>query len=147
GSFGVHYRKDTGSGVLTIITLPLLDYKLSYKHDEFKKYFSICINQKEQKDKGQIKEKKAFEIGEDHLKLFMFLAAGIKIDSDIKDAFSQYFNKSIEIEGIKELEEVLVQQGLINSRKISDRGRTFINKKGLKSFIKVLEGRENTDEW
>lgn len=36
GVFGIHYRKNTGSGLLTIITLPLLDYKLAHKHDEFK---------------------------------------------------------------------------------------------------------------
>jgi len=43
GNFAIHYRKDTGSGLLTVITLPLLDYKQSYKHDEFRVLFFQCI--------------------------------------------------------------------------------------------------------
>lgn len=147
GNFGVHYRKDTGSGLLTIITLPLLDYKLSHKHDEFRQYFSTCINKSKPKDKGQSVKRKAFEIGEDHLQLFMMFAAGLKIDGGLQKAFSQYFNKNLEGESIKDLEEVLTKQGLIDSREVSDKGRAFIKEKRLKSFIKVLEGRGSTNEW
>jgi hypothetical protein len=147
GNFGVHYRKDTGSGLLTVITLPLLDYKLSHKHDEFKQYFYSCISKKRPKNNRQSKEPKEFEISEEHLQLFMLFAAGVKNDNDIQEAFNQYFNKNINWESIKSLEEVLTQQGLIDSRDVSDKGKLFIKEKRLKSFIKVLERRESTNEW
>lgn len=147
GNFGVHYRKDTGSGLLTVITLPLLDYKLSHKHDEFRQYLYSCINQKRAKNKRQSMETKRFEIGEEHLQLFMLFAAGEKNDNDIQEAFSQYFSKNINLERIKSLEEVLTKQGLINSREVSAKGKLFIKEKRLKSFIKVLERRESTNEW
>lgn len=58
GDFGIHYRKDIGSGLLTIITLPLLDYKLSHKHDEFQRYFALCVNKAKVVDeKKRISEK------------------------------------------------------------------------------------------
>ena len=77
----------------------------------------------------------------------MLFAAGVKNDNDIQEAFNQYFNKNINWESIKSLEEVLTQQGLIDSRDVSDKGKLFIKEKRLKSFIKVLERRESTNEW
>ena len=147
GNLGVHYRKDTGSGLLTVITLPLLDYKLSHKHDEFRQYFYSCINRKRPKNKRQSVEPKEFEIDVEHLQLFMLFAAGVKNDNDTQEAFSQYFNKNINLESIKSLEKVLTQQGLIESRDVSAKGKLFIKEKRLKSFIKVLERRESANEW
>lgn len=147
GDFGVHYRKDTGSGLLTVITLPLLDYKLSHKHDEFRQYFSACMNKTKPKEKEQTVEQEALEIGEDHLQLFILLAAGLKLDDDLREAFRQYFNKNLELKRIEELKGALIQEGFINGREISDKGRTFIKERQLKSFIKVLEGRGRTNEW
>lgn len=147
GNFGIHYRKDTGSGLLTVITLPLLDYKQSHKHNEFRELFSLCIEKTEIIEKVVSEEKFEDEITEDHIQLFMLLAAGITEEEYSKEDFKRYFNKDLPVEKIQELREGLIQAGLIESGKITDKGKNYMEEKKLKSFIKVLERGRRIDEW
>ncbi|UZQ52408.1 hypothetical protein [Clostridium kluyveri] len=147
GILGIHYRKDTGSGLLTVITLPILDYKQSHKHEQFRKLFSLCIVKTVDTEKMDTLEKTVHEITEDHIQLFMFLAANITVEKELQEGLKRYFNKDLGIEKIQGLKEDLIQEGFIEAEKTSDKGKTFIKEKKLKSFIRVLEGGRRTDEW
>jgi len=147
GNFAIHYRKDTGSGLLTVITLPLLDYKQSYKHDEFRVLFFQCIEKTEKKKKLVLEEKYEHEITEVHIQLLMLLAASVTDEKYLKKDFKRYFNKDLPVERIQNLKEDLQQADFIDAEKISDKGKSFIEDKKLKTFIKVLERGRRIDEW
>ncbi|PGD70272.1 hypothetical protein [Bacillus wiedmannii] len=147
GDLCIHYRKDTGSGLLTVITLPLLDYKLSHKHEEFRQHFLVCMKKITPKETKQKVKKEVSKIGEDHIQIFMLMAAGFKLEKDLKVRFHTYFNLDIKMERIRELERDLFQQGFIDNEGISDKGKALIIEKKLKSFIKILEGGKRIDEW
>ncbi len=143
GDFGIHYRKDTGSGLLTIITLPLLDYKLSHKHSEFRQYFDVCINIIRLKKKTKEAKKKQFEIKEEHLQVIMLIAAGFELEKDLARGFSQYFNSTFDLKTIQKLEK----EGFIKDNRLTYEGIELVKQRRLKSFIKVLEGGRGADEW
>jgi len=145
GVFGIHYRKNTGSGLLTIITLPLLDYKLAHKHDEFKKYFIDCINKIEVEEREP--QNKEFEVLEDHLQLLMFIAADCKSYEDLSKKFNIYFNKDYDDYYIRKLEEELEQMDLIQDKRVTDQGTELVKERRLKSFIRVLKGVKGSNEW
>lgn len=148
GDFGINYRKDTSSGLLTIITLPLLDYKLSHKHDEFQKYFDLCIINriKPVEEVKRIQDEK-IEIQEKHLQLLMLLAAGYELDKNLEMVSNQYFNKRLESDHIQKLSQELEKKKLITGHKLTDIGINLIKERRLKSFIKVLEGGKRPNEW
>ena len=147
GDFGVSCRRDTGSGLITVFTLPLLDYKLSHKHDEFQQYFNACINKVKSKESRQDEGKEIFDIRETDLHLFLLLAAGLKTEEELTEGFSKYFNKSFNLNEIQTSKEVLAHHDIIESGEITDKGKKLVKEKGLKPFIKVLEGRGETDGW
>lgn len=149
GNFGVHYRKDTGSGLLTIITLPLLDYKLSHLHDKLFQYFSNCISEKQMKENDDKKVNQNIdEIGNNYLQLFMLLMAGFQKE-DLQEGLRLYFNKNIDREHIEDIVKDLKQKDIIKGERveITEKGKTLIMEKRLKSFIKLLERRKVSNEW
>lgn len=147
GDFGIHYRKNTGSGLLTIITLPLLDYKRAHKHDEFKKYFNFCVNKTEVVSEEREPQNIEFIIREEHIQLLMFIAAGYGLHSDLSKEFNQYFKKSLDDNCIQKLGEELEQKGLIREARLTDIGMELVKERRLKPFIKVLEGGRMANEW
>ncbi|MUL33946.1 hypothetical protein [Priestia megaterium] len=147
GNFCIHYRKDTGSGLLTVITLPLLDYKLSHMHEKFEQLLLESIEKKKQKETKMKMKKEIAKIGENHLQLFMLIAAGFKLEKDLRAGLDTYFNKNLQVSIIHELESDLIEEEFIENKEISDKGKDLIIKKRLKSFIKVLERGRKNGEW
>jgi hypothetical protein len=147
GDFCIHYRRSTGSGLLTVNTLPLLDYKLSHMHEEFRQLFLAGIDEIKPKKETQQGKKEVSGMDEDHLQLFMLMAAGFKFMKDLQAGLHTYFNKNLQIPALHALERDLIQQGFIENGEISDKGMALIIERKLKSFIKVLEGGKRIDEW
>lgn len=147
GYFCIHYRRDTGSGLLTVNTLPLLDYKLGHLHEEFRKLFLACLVGIEPKEATQQADKEVSEVSEEHLQIFMLMAAGYKLDTDLQLGLHTYFNQNMELHALHALEQDIIQLGLIDNCNVSGKGRSLIDERKLKSFIKVLEGGKRIDEW
>lgn len=147
GDFGINYRKDTSSGLLTIITLPLLDYKLSHKHDLFQKYFNLCINRIEPIKQVKKTKNEDVEMREEHLELIMLFAAGYELDRNLDKVFNKYFNKKFKMESIEMLSEEIKNKKLIKDQKLTDLGMKLVKERKLKSFIKVLERGMRSNEW
>lgn len=149
GDFCIHYRRDTGSGLLTVNTLPLLDYKLSHMHEEFRQLFHACLEKiKPKEEVTQHVKKEVSEMDEAHLQIFMLMAAGFKLEKELEIGLNTFFNKNLQRPALNDLEQDLIQQGFIDDNgEISDKGKALINKKRLKSFIKVMEGGKKNDEW
>lgn len=147
GDFGIHYRKDTGSGLITIITLPLLDYKLSHKHDKFKEYFNVCIREETLKKETQEIHQSTNIIQEDHIQVLMLIAAGYILGEEMAERFNQYFNKKLDNNFLKAIEAELEEKSLINQGQVTSKGKELINERRLNPFVKVLEGGRRKDGW
>ena len=147
GVYGSHYRKDTSCGLLTIITLPLLDYKLSHKHNELKELFLSSIKASSQEEEKKQEKTKTNELTQEHTQLFLLIAGGVNKESELKDSFRRYFNKEFNLEKGQSLKQDLIEHGFIEDEKISSKGHKFIEDKSLRSFIKVLKGGRDTNGW
>jgi len=106
-----------------------------------------CIEKTEKKKKLVLEEKYEHEITEVHIQLLMLLAASVTDEKYLKKDFKRYFNKDLPVERIQNLKEDLQQADFIDAEKISDKGKSFIEDKKLKTFIKVLERGRRIDEW
>lgn len=147
GILGVNYKKDTSSGVITILTIPLLDYKLTNLHDEFKEEFLNCIIVKEA---GNTQEKileKDFTLLNEHEYIVMLKAAGYSINNDLSKDISKYFGKNLEFLTIDMLTKDLYREGFINNDGLTEKGLKIVGNKRLKAFIRVLKEGRIKDGW
>ena len=147
GVLGIHYRKDTGSGLITVITLPLLDYKLSHKHDEFKKHLIDCVKEEVIERELQEIEQSANIIQEELIQVLMLIAAGYRLNEEMLESFNQYFNKTLDDNSLKVIEHELDEKDLIKNGQITSKGEELLSERRLNSFIKVLKGGMKKDGW
>ena len=143
---GVNYRKDTSTGILTILTLPLLDYKLTSNHEKFKGLLLECIilNDSHELEINVI-ETKEFEILPIHEYIIMLKAAGYELNDSLNRNIKKIFGANFNYFEILTFVEELKKYKFIEEKRILDNGMEFIATKRFKPFIRVLKERRLKD--
>jgi len=147
-NFGINYRSNLSSGLITVVTLPLLDYKMIDFQDEFKNYFDSLIQSVDYVE--EIFEENNYEIDKDnvHVFLIMLSAAKVQLKNEMASCIFKYFGARHEEKLLVRKYKELVSCEYINDEKLTDKGMSVVEEKNLKAFINVIkERRENEDEW
>lgn len=143
--FGINCRRNTGSGLITVITLPLLDYRLTELEDKIKMLFKGLISHKELPHPTIIVEKVDFYPEELHLYLMLLIGSGVKFQYGYLHHLNKYFQTSLDEETIKLKIDELTSNGYIENNRLKDKGTQFINEKKMKAFIRTIRERELTE--
>jgi len=145
--FGIHYRKNTGSGLITVVTLPLLDYKLIQFADKLKNLFDSLLLADDIKQESMV-EQKDFILDDIHIYLIILLGAGIDLNHDLSSLIHKYFGVLIDEETAKKSFQDLIAHQYINENGLLDKGMDIVKERKLKSFINVVnQRREKEDGW
>lgn len=147
-NFGINYRSNLSSGLITVVTLPLLDYKMIDFEGEFKNYFNSLVqstNYVEEKFQENIDE---INIDNVHVLLIILAAAKVQLNAGIVSIMFKYFGAKHDEGLLNKKYEELVSGGYIKDEKLTDKGIEVVFEKNLKAFISVIEERrENEDGW
>jgi len=147
GNLGVNYRNNTSSGIITIITLPLLDYKLSMNHDVFRDMLFNCFIKATDSLSIDIQENDEFVLGREHEYVLIFLDSGYGLKKENSKLVKQYFGVEVSENQFEKIVKDLREDEYIIEQNISDKGRELISNKKLRAFVKFLRGRKEKDEW
>lgn len=146
--FGINYRRNTGCGLMTIVTLPLLDYKLSEHMDLCRSLFHklISVEIKEIADVPSVSEE--LKLDDIHLYLLLLAASDASFEGGIATKVRKYFNTEATEETLHSKYNELLNNGYIFEGKASDMGLDYIKQKNLKAFTRTIRERElRSDEW
>lgn len=145
---GINYRNNLSSGLITVVTLPLLDYKLIDFQDEFKEIFFSLLKNNDLLIEDEQEDNKDLMIDEVHLFFLIMSAARIDLQGQLNMLVSKYFGTKHDEEVLKEKYRQLVVNEYMKDSGLTDKGLTVVKEKNLKAFINVIkERRENEDEW
>ncbi|UOW69061.1 hypothetical protein [Paraclostridium bifermentans] len=147
--YAINHRNDISSGLITVVTLPLLDYKLIQHKEIFKSIFDglIVVDSMETIADKKVEESN-LKIDNLHIALIILVSAGVKVNSNFKNAINKYFKYTEPDITIQEKYSELINHGYIHDNDITELGRKIIKDKNLKSFINVVKERElNDDGW
>lgn len=146
--YGINYRNNLSSGLITVVTLPLLDYKLIDFQDEFKEIFFSLLKNNDLSIEDEQEDNEDFIIDEIHLFLLIISAARINLEGQLNILVLKYFGAKHNEELLKEKYRQLVTSEYIKDSGLTDKGLEIVKEKNLKAFINVIEERrENEDEW
>ncbi len=146
--FGINYRRNTGCGLMTIVTLPLLDYKLSEHMDLCKSLFHklISVDIKEVADVANVNGE--LKLDDMHLYLLLLAASDISFKGGIVAKVKKYFNTEATEETLHIKYNELLNNCYICEGKASDMGLDYIKQRNLKAFTRAIRERElRSDEW
>lgn len=147
-NFGVNYRSNLSSGLMTVVTLPLLDYKMIDFEDEFKNYFNCLVQSTNYVEENFQENIDEINIDNVHVFLIILAAANVQLKAGIASNIFKYFGARYHEELLNKKYKELVSGGYINEEKLTDKGIKVVLGKNLKSFISVIEERrENKDGW
>lgn len=147
-NFGINYRSNLSSGLITVVTLPLLDYKMIDFQDEFKNYFDSLIQSVDYVEEILEENNDEIDIDNVHVFLIMLLAAKVQLKNKMASSIFKYFGARYEEELLVRKYKELVSGEYINDEKLTDKGMRVVGEKNLKAFINVIkERRENEDGW
>lgn len=147
-TYGINYRNNLSSGLITVLTLPLLDYKLIEFQDEFKEIFVKLIQNNDIREEEQKQIIEEFKIDELHVLLIILCAAQIDINTNISSNVIKYFGKRYDDEKLKKKYKDLLDFKYIISGKLSKKGIELVKARKLKAFIDVVKERsDNEDGW
>ncbi|BCN30119.1 hypothetical protein [Anaeromicropila herbilytica] len=149
-NFGINYRNNLSSGLITVVTLPLLDYKMMDFHDEFKIYFDKLIQNID--CVKEILEENDDEIDIDNVHVFLIIlsSAKVQLKNVMASIIFKYFGARYEEELLVRKYKELVSGEYINDEKLTDKGMRVVKEKNLRAFINVIKERkekENDDGW
>lgn len=147
-SFGINYRSNLSSGLITVVTLPLLDYKMIEFEDKLKKYFNGLVQSTNYVEENFEESIDKINIDNVHIFLIILAAAKVELKVGVASSVFKYF-------GVRHVEELLnkkykelISGGYINDEKLTNKGIEVVLEKNLKAFISVIEERrENEDGW
>lgn len=146
--FGINYRRNTGSGLITIVTLPLLDYKLSEYENINKNLFHELLLAQADEIADINKKDDEFKLDDIHAYLLLLVASDVNLEGGIGIRVRKYFTIDASEDTLKLKYNELLNNNYICEGKISDRGINYIKQKNLKAFIRVIKERElRSDEW
>lgn len=145
--FGIHYRKNTGTGLITVVTLPLLDYKMIQLEDKLKALFNSLLLAEDVKQESLV-ETKDFILDDIHIYLIILTGAGIDLSQCLSSIIHKYFGVFIDEETAKQGYQDLVANQYINENGLLSKGMTVVKERKLKSFIIAVKQRgEKEDGW
>lgn len=146
-SFGIHYRKNTGTGLITVVTLPLLDYKLIQFEENLKTLFDylLQVDGVAQEPKLEIKD---FTLNDIHIYLIILSGAQVDLVKQMCEKIKKYFGVTVNEETARERYKDLVVYQYINADGLTKKGMDIVRERKLKSFIQVAKQRgEKEDGW
>ncbi len=145
--FGINYRKNTGAGLITVIALPLLDYKLIQYEDKLKSLFDSLIKFKDT-NQEKIMEISDFSLKNLHFYLIILMGANVDLAHGISEKIKKYFGLAVDKNTADELYNELLINKYIDADGLLDKGLEVVKNKKLKSFINVVKQRsEKEDGW
>lgn len=146
--YGVNYRKNTGTALVTVTTLPLLDYKLIHQENKFKEVLNELFSYGN--DSSDELQEKSKEIILDplHINLLILKAGGVDLSNNLNKKVFKYFYNNIENKILEEKLKELNQGGFIINNSLSEKSEEVITKNRLETFIDVVRRKEvNSNEW
>lgn len=146
--YGVNYRKNTGTALVTVTTLPLLDYKLIHQENKFKEVLTELLSYGNDSSEELQDKVKEIILEPIHINLLILKAGGVDLSNNLNEKVFKYFYKNIENEILKEKLKELNQGGFIINNSLSEKSEEVITKNRLETFIDVVRRKEvNSNEW
>jgi len=146
---GIRFRNNTSSCLITVTTLPVLDYRHSISEDKRRDWWkTISLNDS---DSGEVSnrkpEAKDLLSVEDKMILLLF-GAQIPLFIEPEKVIKKYFGTNLSTGVIKSSVIKLEKMGLVNETSLTVEGLKLIQSQNLDSFQDVLiKRKENSDDW
>ncbi len=146
--FGVNFRRNTASALVTVVTLPLLDYKLSHLQEKFKEIFNNLLSFSEEEQEEKVLDDEYIVLDSIHINLIILKAAGIELDINLREQIYKYFYINISNQTIESKLNELIIGGFIIGDQLTEKANEVIKERRLKSFVDVVKRKEvNGDGW
>lgn len=146
--YGVNYRKNTGTALVTVTTLPLLDYKLIHLENKFRKILNELLsygNESIEETQDKVKE---IVLDPIHINLLILKAGGVDLSNNLNKKVFKYFYNDIENEILEQKLKELNVGGFIINNSLSGKSEEVIAENRLQTFIDVVRRKEaNSNEW
>ena len=143
--FGVNYRRNTGTGLITVVTLPLLDYRLIQFEYKLKTLFNSLF-QADGKAQESMVEIKNFTLNDIHIYLIILSGAQIDLVNQMSKKIKKYFGVTVGEETAMEAYKDLVAHQYINADGLTNKGMDIVKERKLKSFIQVVKKRGGKED-
>jgi hypothetical protein len=145
----VDFYYDTGSGCITVTTLPLLDYRLLQQGEACRQLFQSLIINRETTAQEEAVEQNVMIIEPIHQYLLLLAAAGTIDCQQLVQLIQNYFFISVDE---KKVENAFIQLQHTNyihlDGTITATGIQYISEKGLHAFVReIKKRRQNDGEW
>lgn len=146
--YGVNYRKNTGTALVTVTTLPLLDYKLIHQENKFKEVLNELLSYGNNSSEELQDKVKEIILEPIHINLLILKAGGVDLSNNLNEKVFKYFYINVENEILEEKLKELSQGGFIINNSLSEKSEEVITKNRLQTFIDVVRRKEvNNNEW
>lgn len=134
----VDFFEHSGSGCLTLTTVPLLDYRLLSKKKNGKRLFLELINKKSNVESAKIQE--SFTLCPIHEYILLLSSANVLDTTNLSEQLNKYFEKKISNEKAVDLFQQLITQGFLrDSGEITSLGEKHIKLKGYWAFVREIK--------
>ena len=146
--YGIHYRRNTGSGLITVVTLPLLDYNLIGYEEELKDLFHSLLQSKTVLVEMPVETNQELVFEDIHLHIMLLTGAGVDFEKGYLSKLRKYFDVASDEETIKAKYAQLLQHGFIHGQELANKAIEYINKNKMKAFVRAIRERElKENEW
>jgi len=146
---GIRFRNNTSSGLYTITTLPVLDYRSGISDEKRKNFWQMIISKDTDTDEdlNLVPDANNLLNAKDKIILLLF-GAQIPLSVEPEKVVRKYFGTKIDQEVIKSSIYKLENLGLINGMDLTTDGRKLVHDQNLDSFKDVLiKRKDNSDGW
>jgi hypothetical protein len=134
----VDHFEHSGSGCVTLTTVPILDYRLLSKQEICKKLFLELINEKANDESAAVQE--SFIPSPVHEYILILASANVLEPTKISEQLSNYFSKKLFHNKALELFQQLTDQKFLgDSGEITDAGEKYIDLKGYRAFVREIK--------
>ena len=145
GIVTIDARHDSGSGFMTITTVPLLDYRLASQEDVLKNML-LDLLQPVQVGTLEVKEKQ--EISQVQLNVLLLAAAGIDITCNLEDKVYEYLTVKTDGMDEQQLRSQLQYSAFLDDQyRATEKVYNLLYVKGYRAFIRELRKRGEAGDW
>jgi hypothetical protein len=147
GTVAVDLYEHSGSGRITITTIPLLDYRLLSKGQVSKRLFLELINEMASEETDLIQ--KIFTLNPNHEYILILASANVLDSAKLSNQLNYYFNTKISQDEATELFQQLIHEKFLESSgSLTDIGKEHIDFKGFRAFVREIKRwRRDDGEW
>jgi len=137
----------SGSGCLTLTTIPLLDYRLSERHETCKKILFKLLNKVNKNGDSYVQD--TFTIHPIHNYILILAKADVIEASNLSTQLNEFFNKHMEQnKALSFYQQLIDEKYLSSSGGLTQKGIDIVNKQGLRVFAREIQRwRYNDGEW